>query len=675
MGSNARELGNQSVSGGWVDGRGEGSRHVARRKLSGLTSHASANRQQYRAPRPRPARTWRGPLFGKEPEFSSEYLARMQRLVSEPRTHLYFDTSFLMLLAKLGSPARRQFVEWSTAIGPERFHVPLWAAHEFFKHRLINTVGKELKSDITKFDKAAKQLFGSLQVYASDQLFGFSDGGAMVLDEFRRTVQPLRAVLSLAASSKAAADGIQEVAEYIDQLLLPGSLDELIDDIETNERVRNRGSIPPAFQDAHKRGGDKGGGAEGGEERQRGDNSFGDLVFWREVLRHAKQARCAAVIVLTKDRKNDWYEKRHGNEGVEPDFFRRVSNPLPVPLPHPLLVREAHDFGAGTLDLLDPMYCGVLLEQSGAGYRRFASAVVDIDLADPPSSPKAARSWASRFGPSVRVLGADRDEGDAEEGDEEEPFDASLLDEQLLRSAGSPAEEAKAPLQAIASGDLAARIEAFAGLGQAELEDWVVDDLVTLGRFAAELAQEDVAPATDFLQNLRDLGPELPSEIRLPVYFGALGSLYLSKELAQIPPSGARASMILLDMSTSPEMQDATARLGQILRELGVPNAIGSAAPIELEVVIQPSANNKSPADLVAIKVDGTNLVTDTQTEPPLRFSSLLGMEPGGVDVTVGALIDIISRYHLLPRQRIRSSVDIDAKVRVAEFAGVERED
>lgn len=599
----------------------------------------------------------------------------MQRLVSDPRTHLYFDTSFLMLLAKLGSPARQQFVDWSTAAGLQRFHVPLWAAHEFFKHRLINTVGKELKSDITKFDKAAKQLFGSLQVYASDQLFGFADGGAIVLDEFKRTIQPLRAVLSLAASSKSAADGIQEVAEYIDQLLLPGSLDELIDDIETNERVRNRGSIPPAFQDAHKRRGDKGGNAEAGEERQKADNSFGDLVFWREVLRHAKQARCGAVIVLTKDRKNDWYEKRHGTEGIEPDFFRRVSNPLPVPTPHPLLVREAHDFGAGTLDLLDPMYCGVLLEQSGTGYRRFASAVVDVDLADPPNSPKAARSWASRFGPSVRVLGADRDEQNTEDDDEEEPFDASVLDEQLLRSAGPPAEEAKHALEGIRAGDLAARTEAFAGLAAAELEDWRVDDLVALGRLAAELSLEGVAPATDFLQNLRDLGPDFPSTVRLPVYFGALGSLYLSKELVPIPPSGARAAMTLLDMSTSAEMQGATARLSQILGELGVPNAIASTAPIELEVVIQPSANNKSPADLVAIKADGRNLMTDTQTEEPLRFSSLLGMEPGNVDVPVGALIDIISRYHLLPRQRIRSNVDMDAMVRVAEFAGVERED
>ena len=635
----------------------------------------NASRQQYRAIRPRPPREWRGPLFGKEAEFSSEYLARMQRLVSDPRTHLYFDTSFLMLLAKLGSPARQQFVEWSTAIGLQRFHVPLWSAHEFFKHRLLNTVGKELKSDITKFDKAAKQLFGSLQVYASDQLFGFSEGGAMVLDEFKRTVQPLRAVLSLAASSKAAADGIQQVAEYIDQLLLPGSLDELIDDIETNERVRNRGSIPPAFKDAQKRGGDKGEGNEASEERQKADNSFGDLVFWREVLRHAKQARCGAVIVLTKDRKNDWYEKRHGNSGIEPDFFKRVPNPLPVPTPHPLLVREAHDFGAGTLDLLDPMYCGILLELSGSDYVRFASAVVDVDLADPPSSSKAARTWASRFGPSVRLLGGEHDGEGSGAHDEEEPFDPSLLDEQLLRSAIPPAAEAKGALDAIEAGDPAARMEAFAGLDHAGLAEWRVEDLVSLGRMACQLAQDGVAPARDFIQNLRDLGPEFRPSIRLPIYFGALGSLFLSRDLAPILPSGARISTTLLDMSTSPEMQEATSRVTQILGERGVPSAIGSTAPIALEVVIQPSANNKSPADLVAIKVDGTSLTTDTQTSEALRFSTLLGEPAGTVDVAVGALIDIISRYHLLPRQRIRSSVDIDAKVRVAEFAGVERDD
>jgi hypothetical protein len=599
----------------------------------------------------------------------------MQRLVSDPRTHLYFDTSFLMLLAKLGPPARQQFVEWSTAIGLQRFHVPLWSAHEFFKHRLLNTIGKELKSDISKFDKAAKQLFGSLQVYASDQLFGFSEGGAMVLDEFKRTVQPLRAVLSLAANSKAAADGIQEVAEYIDQLLLPGSLDELINDIETNERVRNRGLIPPAFKDAHKRGSGKSDEGEVSDERLKADNSFGDLVFWREVLRHAKQVRCGAVIVLTKDRKNDWYEKRHGNDGIEPDFFRRVPNPLPVPTPHPLLVREAHDVGAGTLDLLDPMYCGVLLELSGADYLRFASAVVDVDLADPPNSPKAARSWASRFGPSVRLLGGENSSEDSGGQDEEEPFDPSVLDEQLLRAAEPYSAEANSTLDAIKTGDPAARMQAFAGLDHAGLAEWRVEDLVSLGRMASEFAQDGVVPAVDFIQNLRDLGPEFPPSIRLPIYYGALGSLFLSRDLATIRPSGARISATLLDMSTSPEMQDATSRVAQILGERGVPNAIGSTGPIELEVVIQPSANNKSPADLVAIKVDGTSLTTDTQADQALRFSTLLAEPAGTVDVAVGALVDIISRYHLLPRQRIRSSVDIDAKVRVAEFAGVERED
>jgi hypothetical protein len=577
-----------------------------------------------------------------------------------------------MLLAKLGQPARQQFFAWTETVGAERFHVPLWSAHEFFKHKLKNTILTELSTDITRFDKATKQLYGSLVTYSSDQLFGFKDAGSMFLDEFKRTIQPIRAMLTLASKSKEAAVGVQEVAKYIDDLLVPGSLDELIDDIETDERVRNRGAIPPGFRDAHKRDGDKG--KESTDVPAKADNSFGDIVFWREVLRHAKNVRAGAVIVITKDRKDDWFEKYNNDSVLTKDIRHRVSNPLPVPLAHPLLVREAHDFGAGALDLLDPMYCAVLLETAGSTFRDFASAVIDAHLPDPPTKQKAARSWATRFGSAARLLGAELGQDDDTDDDEEE-FDVDILDAAMLRSTEALSPHAADLLPAITGDKPAARTLAFAELEPDTLSLWEVHDLVALGRVATELATNEVPEAAAFIDNLRNLGPEIPAALRLPLCFGAMGALYVDRELKPAPRSGARIVITVLDMSTAPEMVGAVARLAAVLNELGVANAIGLNGPIDVEVVSNPSADNKSNADLVAIKVDGTNLLTLIQDEEQLRLSTLVGRESAPFDVEVGTLLDIVSRFFLLPRQRIVADVELDSMVRVPEFAGVENED
>lgn len=619
---------------------------------------------------PAPQRPWTGPLFGRQPEKSDAYLTRIMGLTTDPGAHFYLDTNFLMLLAKLGPDARRQFTNWCATISPARMHVPLWSAHEFFKHRLLNTIYNELATDISLFDAAAKRLYSSLQIYASDELFGFSDSGALMVGEYKRTVQPLRAMLKLAAKSTATSVGIQEVAAFIDQHLLSGPLDELIEDLETDERIRNRGTIPPGFKDATKRGGTKG--TDEREDGVKADNSFGDIVFWREILRHAKRSRAGAILILTKDRKNDWYENHHGDAGLTTDFRRRIARPLPVPAPHPLLVREAHDLGVGTLDLIDPMYCGVLLEAAGEDYKQFASAVLNAELPEPESNPKRARGWSKRFGPDVRVLGAERPAGGEEEPSEDGPFDPTVLTSDLLAAGGEASQEAAATLLAITDGDLVAKVEAFEALTAMTLQTWPVADLVTLGRVAARLADEAVAPATDFIANLRDLGPEMPASVRSPIYFGALGSVFLTDDAQARPLTGARAATTLLDMATSPEMQEARSRLAGALSELGVRHSLGSIDPIELEVVTEASADNKSAADLLALKVGGIDLMTELQEDPTLRFSSLLGHEGGVFDVQVGALVEIVSRYHRLPRQLLKPSVNTDALVKVPEFAGVE---
>lgn len=595
----------------------------------------------------------------------------MSRLLKDGRTYIYFDASFLMWLAKIGPTAREEFFAWQAGVDGARFHVPLWAAHEFFKHRLKKTVSAELVKEIRNFDSAATGLYEKLRVYCSDQLFGFKDSGHLFLDEYRRTVQPLRAMLKIAEGSDQFDAAVQDVATYIDAHLLPGPLHDIIEEIEVDERVRNRGTVPPSFKDAHKRG-SKRMDANNEEQGAAGDNSFGDLALWREILKHASSVRAGATVLLTADRKNDWFENWHGDEGLTPAIRKRVLRPRPVPAPHPLLVREAFDRGAGTLSVLDPMYCGVLLEHSGTNYTNFAAAALDAHLPDPERKRAVVLGWARRFGASALLFGETL--VSAEDCEKEPiPFDAGQLQvDQLM-----PGELSAAQADVIArlkDGDIGARTEAFSLLEMDVLENWDVPALVALGLTVARLAEANDPAATEWLAGLRDHMPEYPAYVGGPLYFGALGALYFNEELDSRPTSGSQAYAMILSLVTAPEMAAVASRLGEALAERPLFYRPGQTGRIVLSIVVQPAANNKSPADLLAIKFSGTNLITNLQTEEGLRFTALLGLPAGEADIKVGALLELIARFHLLPRQLIDVDVNVDTLVHVPEYAGVEIE-
>jgi hypothetical protein len=55
-----------------------------------------------------------------------------------------------------------------------------------------------------------------------------------------------------------------------------------------------------------------------------------------------------------------------------------------------------------------------------------------------------------------------------------------------------------------------------------------------------------------------------------------------------------------------------------------------------------------------------------------LRFSSQIGTNAERRDFSVGDLTEVIARFHLLPSQFVKPSLELTDTVRVAEFAGIE---
>jgi hypothetical protein len=101
-----------------------------------------------------------------------------------------------------------------------------------------------------------------------------------------------------------------------------------------------------------------------------------------------------------------------------------------------------------------------------------------------------------------------------------------------------------------------------------------------------------------------------------------------------------------------------------------VPGSAPAAIPLQFSV--QPPADNTAPGDLLAVDFDGKNLITDVQIEEPLRFSAQIGNDAARRDFSVGDLTEVIARFHLLPNQFVKPSLELTATLRLAEFAGVE---
>jgi hypothetical protein len=616
------------------------------------------------------------PLIARAPETSDEYLARLEALISDAGTHVYFDTSFLMWLAKLGRPARSQFLAWVAAEGATRFHVPLWTAHEFFKHQVRKTVFTELGNELSSFEKAAIRFYEKIRSFCCDNLFGFPSSGEIFLDEYKRAVQPLRAMLGLAKKNSEEevdfANG--EVAAFIDARLLPGALKRVLKNLELEERVRNRGTIPPSFNDAHKRT----------TREDGGDNSFGDLAFWREVLRHAADIPARTLIVATGDRKNDWFVNYHGTDTVSPDLRKKIPNPRPVPLPHPLLVREASDSGAGELALIDPVYCAALMERKGQHYKASASAAMDTALPKLVAKDLERQVWAARVGQVARIIATPIPPEPAEgaispSSIATEEAASALLKIELLKAGPddcSPTARQFFEKLGVAP-DVATRAELYGQIDWDSLEDWSPIDLVVLGKKLTRAAEDGDPSAQRLISDLRDQAPTIPSTVANAVYLGALGAIYLDEALTRRVPSGSAVAQTLLDVVCIPAVRPASSLLGAALSEASpqppyLPG--GDASTIELEFIVRASADNKPPADLVALNLQGRNLVTDLQTEEGLRFTSIFKRAADSRDFSVAELCDAVARFHLLPRQFLQPNLEKTSVLRVAEFAGVDIE-
>jgi len=276
------------------------------------------------------------PLTGDLPSYHQEIASSFR----SEGGRVYIDTSFLLWLIRVGRAARREFLSfWGRADVFARPFVPVWAVHEFYRHLQLGTVSKQLNQSAKDYAAHLTSLAEHADVISDDTLCestAFSNRQDLI-DSIRSSALRLSECVALLKTHNTLYDeAVSEIIVFVNAHSLGTDIYQLLKQDHDAYKGRLEGRLPPGYEDAGKP-----------------ENSFGDLVFWTEVLQHGRQTD--HVIILTRDEKVDW---RHiPNKMVVYDQTTTATHNVAggrLQQPHPLLEFEAALSGIQHLNVVTP---------------------------------------------------------------------------------------------------------------------------------------------------------------------------------------------------------------------------------------------------------------------------------------------------------------------------------
>lgn len=168
-----------------------------------------------------------------------DLIKEFEAAISNSGCHFYIDTSFLIWLTQIGKAARAEFKSWINAVGPNRFHVPVWAGHEFLTHHVHDLIGKKLSEVTSDLRTTADDTYLEIRPFLDEPL---DERGPKALQLFARdTLLQLKRLASNVAKwkEKHYRDHFNEVVGLITTLGLKHrpSVLEFLTDIDILEKT------------------------------------------------------------------------------------------------------------------------------------------------------------------------------------------------------------------------------------------------------------------------------------------------------------------------------------------------------------------------------------------------------------------------------------------------------
>lgn len=576
-----------------------------------------------------------------------------------PQTVVYLDTSVLMWLVRLGTEARKEFLDWCKARTAATVRVPVWAAHEFHKHLTRGTIQKNIRATVgstqAKYDEFVR-LANERADGATATAKGYLGRGGFV-SEIEASWAKL-AVLSTtidmddASYEKAA----KEVIDFVNGCVLKSDLDQVVKQVSAVGTFRADHEIPPGFHDDHK-----------------DQNKFGDALMWEEIVRDVgKTVRTKRdVIFVSRDEKTDWISAAPMIYGVRGELTKpNRDRGFDVALARPLLL---HEFSVRTkkagkkLFIANPgmlasaVHYGVTKSGGTARIQNWLSCsfrpdharslTVSALTAPAPTSP--ANASASPGASRTRTAAP-------------QPPAAPAA---TAAAAGAPAGSAPPALAAISllevmapqtQNELAEFNDANP-LAQAELiQRWLNSSerlpVEKLGRLLAELVRASALGIQEQLMAIvQTARATMTREQHERFVLGILASAYFDSagEAFRRPHAAlASAALATAKASLAPEALGAIARF---LTEKGaeLPYVPASnAVPVQW-LVDAAQATAKQPAMLRELRVNGRPIMADPMpANSSRRLTALLGRDPA-TGCTGQELRSLVASEYLIPLEQL----------------------
>ncbi|QKC86934.1 hypothetical protein EB232_35660 (plasmid) [Mesorhizobium sp. NZP2077] len=580
-------------------------------------------------------------------------------LLQAPRTFVYVDTSFLMWMTRIGTKSRGELVAWLSDYCGTRLAVPAWSAHEYYRHLKDRTVLDELTSHLAGIRNIAEHSFDFLYPFLDEPLGGASDNTKQLV----RTREVLSSLGGLTDMLSGCSEQFQansrEVATFANaHALRESELFGYFESLDAVASARYEGRMPPGYQDRKKKPLKV---ETDGETAEEGRNRWGDLIFWREILDHARSKRAKAIVVLTRDGKSDW------QMAPLPGDDASIERPA-----HPSLGFEAwRSAGAEKLRLYDNRRLALIAKAAGR-----APAFVSVSTLPGMPKPKSEKDHQKEeIEKRERAVSIARAEITTRTGFRFLDVNGLTLSDPKLKRA------------MLSSRDLT--VASTAAVGKAETiltnaikSDCTIEDLLTADVLGSMSSDELVIFARKFgtsaihhsqtallLSDFLDLFQAIPPVTSSYLYFGLILSMYLAEgnQAARLGPSfpvGAR----LIDFQTQGFAKFPLAVLdGKMVTLPKRPIYIATPQPKAMRAKFVLNTELKPPNQLIGLWIAKQQLVLEEQAEPELKLRRLLGSSPA----TVNEILNRASEIYCLPRNLISPTMDDDYVFEIGEHTGL----
>lgn len=607
-------------------------------------------------------------------ESSADFKARLGKLLGEAHTHVYIDTSFLMWATKIGPASRGELLEWLRTDLGDRAHVPTWTAHEYLRHHVAGTIVEELNSKSAELATLVGGSFAYFRPFLDDPALLAVGGHERLRASARDAINTFEHVIKSARDwRRAYPEHANQIIEYINERVLEvGSLYDDVAKIANEGAARYEGRIPPGFQDRHK----KGPLAEHQSEYSKdGANRYGDLIFWREAIVHARAVNAKAIIILTNDLKNDWRMGGETNANIEARMLELRKSWRPVPRIHPMLALEAKTVGIADVALLDSQYLAAFLRDIDE--RRVAS-FADVAINPDPPGPQSEderrteakkrreledEKLASEQAAAAAALAAENGYRFAD--DPAVVVTTLSLKRALLESRKGPDERAELLLTKTRNG-----VDDYARLTEILDQEFIAGmDQNLLARMARGLHDRVLDNAPGYEETLADLGgmlPEIPPSSASALTLGLMASMYLEpgSGTSRIPPRSPIARF-LLDAPYQP-YGELPAQV--IAKRLSDNDRRPLLIPLETSVECNFETDSEaSESDLLrSFKVAGVEVLLAAQIEPALLLRNLIGAAHGTGTEILRAAAELFG----LPFERMDPGGDDQSEYLIPEGMG-----